>query len=342
MGTPADTVRSKFKELGGAEVGTFSQQKRRETYIVQGQGVDEGFCRGVCLDWIRRILGGGHESYGDSPGRARLQTVRMGTIQSYYGEQDFVQTKRIETLENWLNTTLSAYANEKNTKTQIDFPKNLRDIAQLFTDLDHPDNSQCELGELRAISKCLKDQVTKSDRTAYNKGQVSWSDAAKRMDDFMSGERKKQAEEQYKKGESRRRFMDLVLLAAAPATQYTSGADAIDKLLAIDEFRSKNTCLLAGFQRQKTAASTQKTAASTQKTAASVSGHAVAVHRQNTGAFLLFDPNFGAYRYDDEAGLKKALKFLFADDGQVGGVGPIYGEDGWKLIHKVRHNVFGT
>ena len=39
-------------------------------------------------------------------------------------------------------------------------------------------------------------------------------------------------------------------------------------------------------------------------------GHAVAIHKLNTGRFHLFDPNFGVYEFDD-FNVRKAVLFLF-------------------------------
>jgi hypothetical protein len=330
MGTDAETVRSKFKKLGGAEIGKFDQVQRRTDFIAKGQDVDEGFCRGACMDWIRRIVQGGHQSYGDA--RKQTQTLRMGRIQLAVEKPDLIADSPVKTVMSWLNGK-AAWLDSKGPdkdKPETQVPTSVWEVLKRMTEkLPDPNSRKLTRAQCEDIYN-IATTLSAGQKTTLNQGHELWKNVAPVMDQAMNEERKKWNEEgqsKYGKAQSSRPFSNLEVLATAPRVQYKSGADAIDQLLAVEEFQSTNTCLLAGFGMTDPKSKE--------------GGHAVAVHRQNTGSFLLFDPKYGVYKYTSVDGLKNTLKFLFDNDYKVDGLGPIYGEDGWKLNHKVRYTVFG-
>ncbi len=57
MPLPRQTVLSQLASFGTL-VGHMNQNERIKNHLEAGY-LDEGFCRGVCLDWVRRVVQGG-------------------------------------------------------------------------------------------------------------------------------------------------------------------------------------------------------------------------------------------------------------------------------------------
>ena len=66
-------------------------------------------------------------------------------------------------------------------------------------------------------------------------------------------------------------------------------------------------------------------------------GHAVAAYKLNTGEFLLFDPNYGVFRYASLSAIFTALMYLFGDQDCVYDSTP-----GWHVTGGVSYILFGT
>ena len=70
------SVRDELRECGGVPLGDgFSQDSFRTHNVIEGANIANGYCAGVALDWIRRVL---------QP-RNRLGVAHTGTTHLDYG-----------------------------------------------------------------------------------------------------------------------------------------------------------------------------------------------------------------------------------------------------------------
>src|SRR5579863_6624414 len=98
MGTPTAEVIAKLTGFG-SKTGEFVQSQKSET-LAAGQ-VDEGFCKGVCLDWTRRVLQVQPErrtdkylSFASHPEHAKAQTNLQAAIQLNLDSRKIVSTTK--------------------------------------------------------------------------------------------------------------------------------------------------------------------------------------------------------------------------------------------------------
>jgi hypothetical protein len=190
MGTDAETVRSKFKQLGGAEVGKFDQVQRRQDFIAKGQGVDEGFCRGACMDWIRRTIQSGHDvAYGDA--RKPTQTLRMGRIQLAVETKDLIAKSPVNTVTSWLREKKDWLEKKKDVdKTETQVPTSVWEVLKRMTDLPDPNSRKLTRAQFGDIYDIVT-RLTVNDKEALNEGHIAWSSAVPVLDQAMDEERKK-------------------------------------------------------------------------------------------------------------------------------------------------------
>jgi hypothetical protein len=95
MGTDNATVIQTLASYG-SKLGDFVQGERIEEGGISAH--QEGFCRGVCLDWTRKVLLGGKPTFSN-PNRAAAQTRRHATIQTVFEGQDKLQNELVAVQE---------------------------------------------------------------------------------------------------------------------------------------------------------------------------------------------------------------------------------------------------
>lgn len=62
MGTASNIVITKLTGFG-SKTGEFQQIVRKEAANLAAGQVDEGYCKGVYLDWARRVIRGGRVAF---------------------------------------------------------------------------------------------------------------------------------------------------------------------------------------------------------------------------------------------------------------------------------------
>src|SRR5262245_34891033 len=140
MGTPTAEVIEKLSMFGikSREI----VQAQRLQFLVSGQ-VDEGFCKGVCLDWTRRVLQGGHHSFeklgaAASEDNLRRQTLRQATIQLNTRSKKLVATTW-QGRRSQIRSDLVAIYNRNLDKESIPLPPDLvTRVTEFFTFTDRP------------------------------------------------------------------------------------------------------------------------------------------------------------------------------------------------------------
>jgi hypothetical protein len=312
MTTPAQVL-AYLDTLGGVRLDEFDQGVRQgEARITKGQ-VDEGFCRGVCTDWLRRVIQGGNPWYDPAIRRVdqqakpkktpeqvaahkEEQTLRMATIQLRSGGNAVPATTFQERLGKAQDELLALY-NSNLEATELAIPADLlRRVHEFQTFDDQAKYSMTFIGQLLdALGEQVKPDADRS-----------WPSFAAGMDKYFAGQRGAQTRHAPKK---------LFSGIAAGLTQVSyenyHGLDAAaDALLDADEF-VPGTGVIAGFRINVPKGGKMES-----------SGHAVAAFRHNNDLFEFFDPNYAIYRFN-RAAVIKAIEYLF---------GTIYQENGWRVL----------
>jgi hypothetical protein len=290
-------------------------QAQRLAFLASGQ-VDEGFCKGVCVDWARRVLQGGHPSF-EKPGITRAegdttalrrQTLRQATIQLNVGSKRLVASTREERRVAVHRQLRDIYNSNLSRRTVPIPPELITAVTEFFTFTDRPAEY-----DMTRVSNWLDRLRTPA---PGGSNEVSWQAFARLMDEDRR---------------SNRPFQGIRIIASTPREPYGSAQAAINALLAVGDFTAGRV-MIAGFGLRLQNGSD--------------SGHAVAMHKLNTGKFMFLDPNYGLFEYT-ESSLKRALMYLFgaARTWQSGGptaARPIYGEDGDTVTNAASYMIFGV
>ena len=303
-------------------------QAQRLQFLQSGQ-VDEGFCKGVCLDWARRVLQGGDPSFekpgqrieGDHPS-LRRQTLRQATIQLRAGSKKLVGTTRAQRRYNTCSDLIDIY-NRNLSRSTVALPADLvTRVTEFFTFTDRP----AEYAMTRVDDWINRLNVPEAGPAS----DIEWRAFAQSMDNYCTQTNKA----------SSRPFTGIRILASTNRDPYASAETAIDTMLGLHQFAA-GTVMIAGFGLRLHNGTN--------------SGHAVAMHKLNTGKFMFLDPNYGVFEYT-QANLKKALMYLFGrtrtwqraavqggvHDYEVRAFRPIYGEDGDTVTNAVSYMLFGV
>jgi hypothetical protein len=290
----------------------FAQGQRRVAAgILPGQ-VDGGFCNGVCLDWMRRVVQGGHSWY-DPARTARqqplsqaqinerkiAQTMRMGTIHMRTGGD----TPPVSTPEQRLYAARGVLIDLYNANLQaeeLQVPAALvRQIKEFATFDDEPNHiySTAFLGQL----------IDLLNGPRAPSGQTSWRAVAVGMDTYFNNARRGAG-----RNDTSRPFTGITVASHTGMTIYPGLGAATNAIFAANGFNI-DTGIIAGFEiliPQPNAP-------------ARVSGHSVALFRRANNSYDFFDPNFGVYRYN-QGGVTQAINYLF---------GTRYQQNGDRVLH---------
>ena len=314
-------LRERVKMLGGTEVGEgrFNQATRAEMLPTElKETVKGGYCEGMCLDWIRRVVQGGGPTYQVSPfdpskqPRTREQIVARETSQTLRGATAWV-TRYKGPKDQFLQKSQSDYEAELKPvqEAKEEAWKNYEELFKVYKEKEGQYN-KCKFASEQTSIKPMMDEAKQAadEALAKNKALAAqadkiiiarneevkktelerfWTSYAQLMDEFVAKQRSLE-----KREASKRAFSSLTIAASVPSTEYASVTLGVYSLLSNPQFTATRAACL-GFSKY-----TGK------------SGHAVAVHRLNTGdKYHLFDPNLGTFEFGD-SGLQEALGVIFS------------------------------
>jgi hypothetical protein len=346
-----EAIIEELKGLGRGQLENFNQiEKERKSSAgampVQGYSPDGGYCHGVCLDWVRRVLQGGRPRFGPNPQRnaeegydynasRQAQAKRQGYAWASF---DVISARSLD----------ATNAQKASNKADYDKAYDAYVAANKFLMAAHSDlvddyNDNAHLGEahvvkvtygarlLKIFPQLQKPPTTlsvKNMRTMYEKieqryqalqapvkaapiqrsdmDQRTWSAFTKNMD------------AKFPKGKS---FGGIDLIQLHPTKSYGSLPAALASVTdpAPTDFRNSRA-MIVGVDMQ---------------TAKGDTGHAVAVHWHPKDFFVLLDPNYGMFIYERLAGAKSvnaALSYLF---------GKAYpAEPGLRVLNDINYEIF--
>lgn len=315
MPTPTATVIQQLELRGTVEPGGyFNQTSRLEQSTVAAQQVDEGYCNGVCIDWIRRVvLGGGIVM--NNPTNLNSQVWRQATTQIRIKSKTTQRSAIIG-----VRNDLVLVSNQQLNQDPKTISALLAGRVRQYINFNLRPDGRYPAESVRQWLTLLAEMRDEADHTL----QVGWTAFAHNLDTYH-----RQQRAQAGKDNSSRPFSEIKILSSTDRRTYVGGIEgAMNELLQLDEF-TPGTALLLGFGIDL--ANHTK------------SGHAVAVYRPDVMAYLLFDPNYGVFRCPTIGRVLGALCYLFDEDdrGAQEGTEPIYGEDGDTVTGGVSHIVFG-
>jgi hypothetical protein len=307
------SVRDELKECGGVPLGDgFSQDSFRTQNVVEGANIANGYCAGVALDWIRRVLqprnrlgvertGSTHLDYAspkyqETPERKvstvrRMATAYGGSATSYVSETDRSKLKqRLESLQNGTEQNYTAYG------LGVPIPGT---VAQLLKKVwDVPGNGSFKKFNLsnEPAGTLTKSTITQL-LTSLNQsadpqeqplatGGREWTSFAGELDTRFQAIRISETRQV-----TARPFSNLQVVRSSPSTNYTS-AGVWATVLDNDGLMVDGATLV----------SMKPTSVST--------GHQIAIHQKSAEEFVLFDPNYGSFRCSATA-LGRCLQQLF-------------------------------
>ncbi len=317
MGTPTDDVIAKLAAFG-SQVREFRQGRRLDgSGLTPGQ-VDDGFCRGVCIDWMRRILQSGNPAFSDDARKVTVQTLRQATIQLTIDRWDARRTEVIA-IANQLGVLYNAQAllyNRDNQQDEVAIPNVLVSQVSTYLDITPSTSGKYKVTRVGQWINVLTEVVESSN----HRTEVGWAAFAKMMDTYHLEKRK----EQLRNAPSKRPFSHIRILASSDREAHGKGSifAALAALFSMEQFVRKNV-LIINFELIDQGR---------------LSGHAVALYKRNDGGFYFFDPNYGVFNYTGNRGVLNALLYLFGAK-EYGG--PIYAESGDQITGRVSYLLFG-
>jgi len=294
------------------KVDEFIQADRLAASTVKSVVAGEGFCKGVCMDWARRILQGGKVRFSGTG--LDSQTHRQAEISLVIDHQDARQ-KEVAAL----NKELTALYNEavRAKKHELTIPVGTHTKLLKYRESLGFVVSRTMTYHMDDVDKWT-DTLSALQDTCNHRTAPGWAALVHTIDNYHLEQRRKAA-----KKKPTRPFSHIEILESKAPESYSSVADALSILIRLPAF-DKHTVMLLGFGLTKSGTK---------------SGHAVAVYKRNDGKFLMLDPNYGVFGYDVK-GLISALGYLFAGSKTLGG--PIYGEDDTLVTCAVSHIIFGS
>lgn len=316
-------LRERFQEYKAIEVdgekGRFSQSQRAASLTTELQEtVKGGYCEGVCIDWIRRVVQGGHSTFlvalkdkHTNKDRSGEEIKTREAQQTRRGAQAWV-TRYKAPKDNFFAADQKKYddifAAVKKAKDDAykEYGKLFDECEKVLWDYNHATTAQQQTliepkyhqAEKAADDANLKwkdlqtqaENLVSSRNAEVKKHELDrfWSTYAKLMDDFVAKERQLQ-----KRDPSGRTFSSLKIVSSVPLVEHGSAANGVRALLDDKEFLpSRAACLGFGSYKEK-------------------SGHAIAIQRLNTGTnYHLLDPNLGTFEFNRD-NLINAVALLF-------------------------------
>ncbi|HWE00478.1 MAG TPA: YopT-type cysteine protease domain-containing protein [Bryobacteraceae bacterium] len=276
----------------GQKIDEFDQGARGDAHLAGGQ-VDDGFCRGVCTDWLRRLIQGGKPWYDPTKQgrseqeveqRREAQTLRMANIQLNTGGKAVPATTS-QTRMRAVSSQLLQIYNSHLGLEELSIAADIMVSLQEFYNFQLSPNGRYNTGWISDIIDGLAASITPSDPN------LSFGTVAAQLDGQF-----RQARLTAGRSQTKRPFSGITpTLTETPYISYQGLAAANTAIITAAGFN--NGCgQIAAFQIHLANGS--------------LSGHAVAIYRYGNDEYDLFDPNYGIFRYS-RAGVGQAIDHLF-------------------------------
>ncbi|MFP4891579.1 hypothetical protein [Paraburkholderia sp. EG304] len=346
------TIITQLKELGRGQLENFnmSEPQRKANaktgaLPVAGYSPDNGYCHGVCVDWIRRVLQGGRPRFGPNPEKNAkasydYHTRRQGQAkrQGYaWASFDKITNHYIDLANVQKQSNKAAY-DQAYDKYVNDYQLMSDVYQQLISDYnDHMylgEAHQVQIGygaKLQKIFPQLKtppavltvlqlDQLSERVLERHNALEAPVQATAPSLSDTHKSSFAAFTKNIDAKFPKKRKFGGIALLQKSPMKQYGSLLAAIEDVTnpAPTDF-SIGRAMTLGFGMQN---------------GNEDSGHAVALYWHPGDFFILLDPNYGMFIYERLAGAKSvgsALSYLF---------GTAYPEPGVVVTNGVDYEIY--
>jgi hypothetical protein len=329
-----EAVVSQLKSLGRGQLDNFNQMELERkaaagSMPVRGYSPSTGYCHGVCVDWIRRVLQGGRPRFGPNPKRnakdgydyyqrRQEQARRQGHAWAVF---DAISSR---------NMSLASAAWEKNQADQRQAQDN-RDkvvelLASLATRMLEDFNDHCHLGLAHNVRIAYGAQLARvfpqlrgRPPTTLTVGQLDklGEQVALKHDQLATqkGPAKKPelpraaiAQQSYAKfaghmdarfPNKKRSFEGIALIHVHPDKNYGSASAAVAAVTnpPPTDFKS-GRAMIASFGMLAHGEDI---------------GHAIAIHWHPNDFFVLLDPNYGMFIYERLTGpnsVAGALSYL--------------------------------
>jgi hypothetical protein len=289
----------------GTEIGQYHQSERIATLPNERlkSVVSGGYCAGVALDWIRRALVSGKDSYTDGNLRQDVRVAYAWTQQTSEKKNNFLQQK-LTSLNSGVNLKLGRDQEEANREiAEVD-----RKIDLAFEKLNRAtDLTQRQRQEAAQKIQTLYDRLISEirSRQSHKREQYSnaidqwqdkptmvkfWGEYARVMDEYLEKDRRSRG----KVGPSERGFGNLKVVSSVDSRDFNGVAALIDTLIRDSNFESNFAAYLSINPPLENA-----------------TGHAIAILRLNTGGkYQMFEPNFGTYELATDK-LREAVVYIF-------------------------------
>lgn len=260
MPIEASAVVQEFLRLGGTQI----------SHLTQGTFRAGGMCKGVCLDWIRRIMNGKPTVYRDDrydqdPAKKEKRLAQMNATHELLNQASRLNRQDMA----------QRHTEAKSLATTMTFKAFLGPIMFWQPDVSELQKQQDEALQ-RVERYCDRMEQEGPIPTNWVTFRVDWKhDVRSKTGGFKGAQ------------------FDNIRVYGSKTTTPT-GVNAwptffFDKLTALNP----NRCAMLNVFFQ-------------------VDGHAVAVHRNNTGALDFYDPNYGIFNFMQQDMLQSALEYLFS------------------------------
>ena len=287
-------------KLLGTEVGQYHQDMRVAALeVALKRSVGGGFCQGAVLDWIRRALLGG--KYAHINLENRLGEKSNPSVMHQMRQDKRVANAQVNIVSSQLNAIPNLVATAQNIQQAgLDDAREKYDIAyqriqQSSAAIEKKNaaikniTQQLKAAEAEAKSTFKKRMDQIGDLDGRPALKQYWNSYAKVMDEFLAADRSARQ----KTGASAHGFGSLKPVKSLNAKEWMGGVAEFARLILLDSEFGPNRAAYVGVS------------------ATSGAGHAIAVHRLNTGdKFHLFDPNFGVYELTRPK-VRDAMVYLF-------------------------------
>jgi hypothetical protein len=243
----------------GREVGHYKQSAQRANAPAALQGhIADGFCMGAALDWLRSVLHGGSAGQGPDVLTSGIAFVAQTAERRAAFFDDL--KKRINALKADNQRQVNVELQQLNDRAlaAVNMGRSVDEVQDAITRL-----SAQKQAAFTAKQKTLDDALKPDAVNAR-----FWKEFSALMD---------------AKFPNRPKYADLAIIRSSITRQYGPAQGVKDLIMAVlkDEgLKAGNGAVVGIYQGTRGG------------------GHAIAIHRLNTGDYHLFDPNFGCYALD--------------------------------------------
>lgn len=261
-----------------------------------GKNPSGGYCAGVAVDWIRRVLLGGRESYDENPSKQRtveqqqtrnLDAVkRMGNAwggpQGQNGARELTFVSSATSTKGKLLAALNQMLQQGGPNTNVEPEDSTRDaFGKFYTSYTKSGASSTnQFWSKSLINNMIVDIGSRNELGS----EKTWTEFAPFLDTIYTQQRTTRGKT------GKRAFTGIEVEDASPTAIYQAGywTPKLEGMLKNDRG------VLLGASDSPSGNS----------------GHAIAIHTPG-GAYQLFDPNFGVFTCGTWARLESFLEIIF-------------------------------